>query len=73
MGQMHVQRAIEKLDGPSVVVGVDPDTERLQALEDSLSALAERAGRELVLINPAASNTGLEETVARLTGRRGGG
>ena len=71
MGQMHVQRAIEKLDGPSTVVGVDPDTERLQVLEDSLSALAERAGRELALINPAASDTDLEEIVARLTGGAG--
>ncbi len=71
MGQMHVQRAIEKTDGPSVIVGVDPDRERLQALEDSLAALAERAGRRLVLINPEASDASVADHIDRLTAGAG--
>lgn len=71
MGQMHVQRAIEKADGPSVIVGVDPDASRLGALGDSLGALAEAAGRTLILLNPAESTAGAEEVVASLTGGEG--
>lgn len=71
MGQMHVQRAIEKVDGPAVIVGVDPDTARLGVLEASLSALAERAGRELVLLAPGASGESVESVVDRLTGGAG--
>ena len=44
MGQMHMQRAIEKADGPAVIVGIDPDAERLGVLEDSLRALAGSTG-----------------------------
>ncbi len=71
MGQMHVQRAIEKADGPAVIVGVDPDTERLGVLEDSLSVLAERAGRRLVLLDPGPSGAPVEQVVADLTGGSG--
>ena len=71
MGQMHVQRAIEKADGPAVIVGVDPDAERLRVLEDSLAVLAERAGRELVLVDPGAPDADLEAAVDRLTGGAG--
>lgn len=71
MGQMHVQRAIEKTGGPAVIVGVDPDAERLGVLGDSLSALAERAGRRLVLLDPGAPGSSVEEVVADLTGGAG--
>ena len=71
MGQMHVQRAIEKTGGPAVIVGVDPDAERLGVLGDSLSALAERAGRRLVLLDPGAPGSSVEEVVADLTGGTG--
>lgn len=73
MGQMHVQRAVEKVDGPAVIVGVDPDAERLRVLEESLAALAERAGRELVLLDPEAAGggDGVAAVVDRLTGGAG--
>lgn len=71
MGQMHVQRAIEKRDGPAVIVGVDPDAERLGVLEDSLGALAEQAGRRLVLVDPNSSGPGVQEVVADLTAGAG--
>ena len=71
MGQMHVQRAIEKADGPAVIVGIDPDSERLGVLEESLGALAERAGRRLVLLDPGASGSPVDQAVADLTGGAG--
>ena len=71
MGQMHVQRAIEKTGGPAVIVGIDPDAERLGVLGDSLSALAERAGRRLVLLDPGAPGSNVEDIVADLTGGAG--
>ena len=71
MGQMHVQRAIEKPGGPAVIVGVDPDAERLGVLEGSLSALAEQAGRRLLLLDPGAPGSSVEEVVADLTGGAG--
>ena len=56
MGQMHVQRALEKADGPSVVIGIDPDRARLDVLAASLGPLAERSGRELIALNADASD-----------------
>ncbi len=74
MGQMHVQRAIEKVDGPSLIVCIDPDAARLGVLEASLGALAEQAGRRLVLLDPEAPGAPgetVEEVVARMTGGAG--
>jgi len=63
MGQMHVQRALEKADGPAVVIGIDPDRARLDVLADSLGPLAERAGRELIVLNADASDPSVRELV----------
>lgn len=52
MGQMHVQRALEHPDGPSLVVATDIDDERLATLPQRFGALAERNGRTLVTLNP---------------------
>ena len=53
MGQMHIQRAIESTDGPSTIIGVDPDGFRLAVLEASLRPLAEKAGCRLELFDRA--------------------
>ena len=71
MGQMHIQRAIESDNGPSTVIGVDPDGIRLAVLEASLRPLAEKAGRTLELFDPSAASETTEEFVNRLTGGRG--
>lgn len=52
MGQMHVQRALEQPGGPALVVATDIDDERLAAMAERFSGLAERSGRRLVIINP---------------------
>ena len=63
MGQMHVQRALEKADGPAVVIGIDPDRARLDVLAESLGPLAERAGCELIVLNADASDPSVRELV----------
>lgn len=52
MGQMHVQRALESDDGPSVLVAIDPDPDRTAVMLASLSPLAEARGRTLVSVDP---------------------
>jgi NAD(P)-dependent dehydrogenase (short-subunit alcohol dehydrogenase family)/threonine dehydrogenase-like Zn-dependent dehydrogenase len=52
MGQMHVQRALEHPDGPSVVIATDIDDDRLATLPQRFGALAERNGRTLRTLNP---------------------
>ena len=71
MGQMHIQRAIENTDGPSTIIGVDPDGIRLAVLEASLRPLATRAGRTLELFDPSTASETTGDFVNRLTGGRG--
>ena len=71
MGQMHIQRAIESTDGPSTIIGVDPDGIRLAVLEASLRPLAEKAGCTLELFDPSAASETTEDFVSRLTGGEG--
>lgn len=54
MGQMHVQRALEHPDGPSLVVATDVDDERLATLPARYGTLAQQNGRTLVTLNPLA-------------------
>ena len=67
MGQMHIQRAIESTDGPSTIIGVDPDGIRLAVLEAALRPLAEKAGCTLELFDPSAASETTEDFVSRLT------
>ena len=70
MGQMHVQRALEKADGPSVVIGIDPDRARLDVLAASLGPLAERSGCELIVLNADAVRPECARTDRRAFRRR---
>ena len=47
MGQMHVQRAVEKQDGPALVVVTDLDKGRLEHIENRFGAMAKARGAEL--------------------------
>ena len=53
MGQMHVQRAIEMGNGPSLIVGVDVSAERLGVLRDRFEPLATARGRTLIIVEAA--------------------
>ena len=52
MGQMHVQRACEMPNGPSVIVASDIDPDRLQELRERFIPAAEAHGRTLIVLNP---------------------
>ena len=65
MGRMHVQRAIELEDGPSVVVSTDISDLRLADMDESYRPQAEASGVELVTLNPLNKET-YAEGMARL-------
>jgi len=52
MGRMHVQRAIQKENGPKVIVCTDVSDLRLQDVEDSFGEEASTQGIEFVCLNP---------------------
>jgi len=52
MGQMHVQRACEMPNGPSLIVATDINPERLQELKDRFIPAAEAHGRTLIVLDP---------------------
>jgi threonine dehydrogenase-like Zn-dependent dehydrogenase len=65
MGQMHVQRAIEKKDGPSLVVVTDLDRGRLDHIVDRFGAMAKDRGVRLITLAPEqfASTAAMNEAV----------
>ena len=52
MGQMHMQRAMEQVDGPGTIIGIDLDDERLEKARVMLEDLANEKGRKFILHNP---------------------
>jgi len=52
MGRMHVQRAIQKDDGPKVIICTDVSDLRLQDVEDSFGEEARAQGVEFICLNP---------------------
>lgn len=65
MGQMHVQRALEKADGPAVLIGVDLDDDRIEAARTMLAPLAAERGRTLTFINPGKSDEPTRELISQ--------
>lgn len=53
MGQMHVQRSLEKQDGPDFVVVTDLDQSRLDHIVNRFKPLADARGAELITLCPA--------------------
>lgn len=68
MGQMHTQRALEMENGPSLVIATDVNDVRLDALKKSGSPIAQKRGKEFILINPTTSSESLAALVKRKTG-----
>ncbi len=66
MGQMHVQLAVERSNGPSVVVGTDVDDARLAHLRERLAAKAEAKGIRLELFNPLKDPRGQDAVLREL-------
>lgn len=72
MGQMHVQRAIEMNEaGPDCIIATDVNTERLSALEQTLSPLARKAGKKLITFNPSEETISLCDFVMKQTKNAG--
>ncbi len=68
MGQMHVQRALELGDGPTVMIASDTNPVRLAAMVARLGPLASARGRRLIPVGP---DQPLGELVAQYSNGRG--
>lgn len=71
MGQMHVQRSLEKPDGPRLVIATEVSDERLQTLQDMFAPLAEKNGRNLLFFNPLTSKQSFRDFVMQATSNQG--
>nr|WP_321454874.1 zinc-binding dehydrogenase [uncultured Cohaesibacter sp.] len=71
MGQMHVQRAIEMVDGPATVIVTDINDQRLNEITSRLKSLTEANGCELIAINPSNSSQSLLDCVMQHSGNKG--
>lgn len=63
MGQMHVQRAIEKKDGPSKVIVTDINDQRLAEIEQRFASLTAANNCELLTYNPTTRDDSLHDLV----------
>lgn len=52
MGQMHVQRAVQLPEPPSLIVATDVDALRLDAVRERYASTAERRGIHFMVLNP---------------------
>jgi threonine dehydrogenase-like Zn-dependent dehydrogenase len=71
MGQMHVQRAIEMPDGPSMLIATEINPDRLNALEKQFVSLAEEHGLELHVFDSGRDDISLKDFVMGLTDNQG--
>jgi threonine dehydrogenase-like Zn-dependent dehydrogenase len=71
MGQMHVQRALEMSDGPSVLIATEINEERLDTLRQKFSPLAEKNQCELHVVNPNNLEGGLPALVEKASNGKG--
>lgn len=72
MGQMHVQRAVEKADGPSLIVASDIASDRLASVERRARPRAQARGIVLQCLNPAEMEpAALEAALQEATAGRG--
>ncbi|HLA07343.1 MAG TPA: zinc-binding dehydrogenase [Anaerolineales bacterium] len=71
MGQMHVQRALELVDGPKLVIATEISDERLQILKDMFKPLAEKHGRTLLFFNPTTTKQSFHDFVMQATQNQG--
>ncbi len=63
MGQMHIQRALEKSDGPDVLIGIDLDDDRIEVAKALLGPLAAERSKKLVFVNPTTGTKTTQELV----------
>jgi len=71
MGQMHVQRALEKPDGPKLVIATEVSDERLRTLQEMFVPLAKKQGCTILFFNPTTSKQSFHEFVMQATSGQG--
>ncbi len=71
MGQMHVQRAIESPNGPSLVIISDINEARLVELEARFKPLAENNNRKLLIYNPNKKENSIREFLLEANNGKG--
>ncbi len=71
MGQMHVQRAIEKKDGPRQVIVTDINDQRLAEIEARFASLTDKNNCELITYNPIDNPVSLPEFVKQHSNNEG--
>jgi L-sorbose 1-phosphate reductase len=71
MGQMHVQRSLEKPDGPKLVIATEISDERLETLNEMFGPLAKQHGRTLLFFNPNSSPKSFHDFVMEATNGQG--
>jgi len=71
MGQMHVQRALEMSDGPSVLIATEINEDRLDTLRQKFLPLAVKNNCDLHVVNPNNLDGGLEGLVKKISDGRG--
>ena len=67
MGQMHMQRAIEMEAGPSTIIGLDLDQERMDRANTMLAPMAEVAGKKLIIFNSGQGQDAVDALIAEET------
>ena len=68
MGQMHVQRAVEKKDGPAIIIATEINKKRCKVLLEIISPLAVANGKKFVVFNPKEDDKSLQEFIRQITG-----
>jgi L-sorbose 1-phosphate reductase len=71
MGQMHVQRSLEKPDGPKLVIATEISDERLETLNEMFAPLAAKNGRIILFFNPNTSKQSFHDFVMEATHGQG--
>lgn len=66
MGRMHVQRAIESPVGPRKIIVTEVSDVRLESIQTFFGPLAEKYGKELVLLNPVENDPGYRAEMAKI-------
>ena len=71
MGQMHVQRALELVNGPRLIIATEINEERLQILKDMFTPLAQKHNRKILFFNPNTSGKSFHDFVMEATQNQG--
>jgi threonine dehydrogenase-like Zn-dependent dehydrogenase len=70
MGQMHVQRAIEKADGPAIVIATELNKERAEVLKKIIEPLAMKKSKVFKIFNSNETEQSLQDFIFEISGDR---